>query len=82
MLRICVEGAQMGTADSAFNFGDTNVTLENLFEMAESREWRKLKWVRTEKGTLTAKLRGASRYTIYATTDESQTLIDEWRPNG
>jgi hypothetical protein len=82
MLRICVEGAQMGTADSSFNFGNTNVTLEDLFEIAESREGRKLKWVRTENGLLTAKLRANSRYLIYATTDESQTLIDEWGTNG
>ena len=82
MLRICVEGAQMGTADSAFNFGNTNVTLEDLFEIAESREGRKLKWVRTENGLLTAKLRANSRYLIYATTDESQTLLDKWGPNG
>ena len=82
MLRICVEGAQMGTADSSFNFGNPDVTLEDLFEIAESREGRKLKWVRTEKGTLTAKLDGASRYDIYATNEVSQTLIDEWGPNG
>jgi hypothetical protein len=71
MLRIMVEGAPQGSADSGFDFGNPDVSLDDLFALAEQRERKALVWSTTEKGNLSAKIDRHSRYIIFATSQES-----------